>query len=360
MSNSASPTFESLPPRPQERILIDLLPEQVPARMLCTSVGVAQLARAAAERYSGALVHCHYIDLFHAEQARQARGCPPSNLTIGCQADPPEEEIDLAALPFSAQGEAELVRDLLQAACLRLRPGGLLLASTDNPNDTWLQAELQKFFPSVSRRRADDAAAYVARKVQSPGKIKNYSCEFALRDRGTLLRVVSRPGVFAHRRVDAGARQLINAMEILPGERILEIGCGSGVASLAAAVRASGVHVHAVDCNARAVECTAAGVRLNRFENVTTELNAQGDYQGAGTYDLVLANPPYYAGFQIARRFLTAGHAALRLGGRILLVTKSPDWYAEHASEWFEAIGIDESKGYFLIHGRRAEEPTAQ
>ena len=73
----------------------------------------------------------------------------------------------------------------------------------------------------------------------------------------------------------------------------------------------------------------------------------------------MLANPPYYASFQIARRFLLAAHAVLRPGGEILLVTKSPQWYAEHMPEWFDAVTIEPSKSYFLVHGVRPDaEPS--
>ena len=137
----------------------------------------------------------------------------------------------------------------------------------------------------------------------SRSKMKDYSCEFAFRDRGRLIRALSRPGVFSHRHIDPGARHLIDAMEIGPGDRVLDIGCGAGTVSLAAAFRAEGVQVHAVDSNVRAIECTRIGAEFNGLANVTAELNAVGNFAGAGSFDLALANPPYYSGFRIARAF---------------------------------------------------------
>ena len=69
--------------------------------------------------------------------------------------------------------------------------------------------------------------------------------------------------------------------------------------------------------------------------------------------DVVVANPPYYAGFRIARFFLEAGHAALRRGGRIFVVTKQPEWYAEHMPQWFNDVAIEPSKDYWIARGRR-------
>jgi 16S rRNA (guanine1207-N2)-methyltransferase len=341
------------PARAQEQLLIDLLPELSAGRVLCTSAGVGQFAVAAARQFPPSTVHCHYLDLYQAEQARQANADMPENLSIGCAADFPPAEVDLVALPLSAHGEAELARDLLQAGHQLLCLDGQLLASTDNRGDRWLQEEMKKLFGTVTRRQTELGAAYLARKQQPLRKIKDFTCQFAFRDHQRLIRAASRPGVFAHRRIDPGARQVLNHMEVQPGEKVLDIGCGSGVLALAAACRAEGVSVHAVDSHARAVQCTARGAELNGLLNITTELNASGEYLGQGTYQVVLANPPYYAAFQIARRFLLAGRASLEPGGRILVVTKSPQWYQEHMPQWFDAVTIEPSKDYFIVNGQR-------
>jgi 16S rRNA (guanine1207-N2)-methyltransferase len=229
-----------------------------------------------------------------------------------------------------------------------------MLASTDNPRDKWLHEQMTALFGKVVRRAGRSGVVYQARKREPLKKIKSFAAEFVFRDGEHLIRACSRPGVFSHRRIDAGARQLLNAMEVAAGNRILDIGCGSGVLSLAAALRASDVEVHAVDSNARAIECVGRGAAMNGLSNVRGELNASGQYEGPGTFDLVLANPPYYAAFQIARLFALAGHNALRPGGQILIVTKSPDWYRENMPEWFADVRIEASKEYYIVRGMRA------
>jgi 16S rRNA (guanine1207-N2)-methyltransferase len=210
---------------------------------------------------------------------------------------------------------------------------------------------MRDLFGAVTRRVAERGVVYLARKSEALKKVRNFACEFAFRDQGRLIRVYSRPGVFSHRRIDAGARQVLNAMEVREGDKVLDVGCGSGVLGLAAALRAPGVEVLAVDSNARAVECTGIGARANGLANLRTELNASGDYPGPGTFQLALANPPYYAAFQIARHFLQSAAAALAPGGRIVVVAKFPEWYEEHAPEWFEQVEIEPSKEYWIIRG---------
>ncbi len=92
---------------------------------------------------------------------------------------------------------------------------------------------------------------------------------------------------------------------------------------------------------------------MNGLTNVTTELNADGKFLGAGLYDFALANPPYYSGFRIARHFLTAGREALRPGGRFLVVTKRADWYEQNMPEMFDDVLAVERKGYYVFRGVR-------
>jgi 16S rRNA (guanine1207-N2)-methyltransferase len=231
-----------------------------------------------------------------------------------------------------------------------------MYTATDNRKDKWLGEQLHKAFRKLDRREMPQGVLYVATKTEPLKKFKNFACEFAFRDRGRLIRAYSRPGVFSHRHIDPGARHLIDEMEVSSGMRVLDIGCGAGVVALAAACRADSVRVHAIDSNARAVECTARGAELNELENLTTELNADGRIAGAGQFDLALANPPYYAGFRIARHFLQTGRDALRPGGTILVVTKRADWYQQNMSELFDRISFTERKGYYVIRGVRPDE----
>jgi 16S rRNA (guanine1207-N2)-methyltransferase len=315
-------------------------------------MGRAQAALAFASERIGARIVCWFLDQ-HQQQLAVVRANLPSNLVLVCQSDFPEEEFDLAVLPFSMRGEAELTRDLLQTAFECLRLGGKLVAATDNPKDEWLREQLAVLANKVTKHSFDDAVAYVVTKQEPLKKLKNFQAEFMFRDGERLIKAVTRPGVFSHRHIDPGARQLIDAAEVRPSMRILDIGCGAGTVGLALAAREPSAHVHAVDSNARAVECTRIGAELNGLTNVTAELNASGEYADAGAFDLALANPPYFADFEIAERFVNAAWRSLKLGGQLLLVTKSPQWYEEHlAAEWRD-VQIVPSKRYFVVHATK-------
>jgi 16S rRNA (guanine1207-N2)-methyltransferase len=347
------PDVDEVRPYPQEALLIDAVAELSGTNVLCTSPGLAQFARAVAEVLPDAGVTCTYLDLYRANLTNDYWNNQLPNLRIECSTDLPVGEADVVALPFASGGEAELTRDFLQTGHQRLRIGGRLFASTNSRKDTWLGEQLQKLFRKLERRQSSKGVLYVGTKTEPLKKLKNYSCEFAFRDDGRLIRVFSRPGVFSHRHIDPGARHLIDEMQITSGARVLDIGCGAGTVALAAAFRAEGVQVHAVDSNVRAVECTKRGAESNGLTNVTIELNAEGNYAVAGQYDFALANPPYYSGFRIAEHFLTAGREALRVDGTMLVVTKQPEWYRENMPSWFGEVTAVERKGYYVFRGRR-------
>jgi 16S rRNA (guanine1207-N2)-methyltransferase len=274
-----------------------------------------------------------------------------SNLHITCQADFPDEEFDLVALPISMSGNAELTRELLQQAHQRLAIGGRLLAATDNPRDTWLHEELQSNFAKVTRTPPDDGVVYSAIKTAPLKKVRDFSCELAFRDRGRLLKAFTRPGVFSHRRVDAGARALMEAMEIRPGQRVLDIGCGWGALSLAAAACADSVVVSAVDSNPRAVQCTQRSAKLNGLTNITAALDCDAQCDAPATYDVALANPPYYSHFKIAEIFQQGAVRALKQGGMLYVVTRQPAWHLDTMPAAFEKVRLVERRGYAIISG---------
>lgn len=332
---------------------MDLLRDITPRRVLCTSVGRGQFAIEAAHRFPDAHVTCHFLDLFYADETRKAGG--EQNLRIVCSPDFPEETFDCVAIPVRSSGNAELTRDRLQAGHIALEIDGRMICTTDNEDDRWLHEELRKLFSKVTRRPVKEGVVYLATKTEALKKVKNFECQMAFRDREKLIQLVSRPSVFSHREVDGGARALIRAMEIGAGQKVLDMGCGSGTVALAAAARAPGVQVLAVDSDCRAIQCTAKGAELNQLTNVNTELNYQGDPGKPDSYDLVLGNPPYFSQYHIAALFLRAASRALKVNGRVMMVTKTPNWFDEHMPEMFDNVEIKSVGAYSVVSGKKGK-----
>ena len=376
-----------------EQSLIDATADLTAERVLCTSLGWGQLALSVARRAASAQVACHFLDLHPYEQAMYLAEEEGVQVDWQCTAEPPAGPFDLAAIPVSRFGEAELTRDILQDAYGRLSEGGLLVAAVDNRDDNWLHAEMGKLFTKVTREPQRTGVVYRGVRRGPLRRKRDFRCEFAFRDGERLVKAVSRPGVFSHRKLDLGARALLETMEIRAGDRVVDMGCGSGVVGLAAALRAERVFVQTIDSNARAVACAQNGAELNGVEVVAetgdlrsgeaarsgdrpqpggdgsqpegdsartgpparaasamrVRLSADGDVTEPGMYDLVVGNPPYYSHFQIAEIFLQAAKRALRPGGRVLIVTKKDDWHLARMPQLFERVESREVRGYKVV-----------
>lgn len=363
---------------PKEALLLGAVDDAIGHRVLCTSIGRGQFATAVANRSPDIEVTCFFLDVFLAKQARDEIALRPGSVSVICEADFPAEAFDTIALPFRKNGEAELTRELLQQAHERLEIGGRIIASTDNPRDEWLHEQMQLLFGKVTKRPEPRGVVYLANKTEPLRRVRDFTANFAFRDGKRLIHAVSRPSVFSHRKLDIGARALLEATEanraVQPGCRILDLGCGSGTVGIALALRKPGVHVHAVDSNPRALQCTLHGAELNGImvvnqpvgpsragnavpdedrSTMSVQLDDSGHVRHPGTFDLVLANPPYYSNWAITAIFIEAAARALKPGGRLFLVTKSPNWYRNNLHFVLSDVEVHDVREYSIVTARQ-------
>jgi 16S rRNA G1207 methylase RsmC len=346
------------PLRPIEQSFLDAADEIRGERIVAVSNAGAQAAAEIARKNPDAKVVCNFLDAFLADSAR-ARNEGVENLEITCLPDLPEGKCDAAVIPFPAKGESDLAREYLQQTLQQLAPDGRLFASSDNVKDRWLHDQLRASFQKVTNRETPKGRLYIASRPKPLKKVKDFGCWFAFRDGEQLIHACSRPAVFSHRRMDNGARALIDSLTIADGPRageavkdnfrVLDIGCGNGSVGFAAALRAKNVQVRAMDANARAVQSAAMGAEKNEIANFSTQLEAAGRCAEPGTFDLSLANPPYFSNFRIAEIFVQAAFNCLKPGGRLHFVTKQPEWFADRFVEVFDEVSVLETRGYFVV-----------
>ncbi len=350
---------QQLPPRPSEVHAAAIARELPGMSVVCTTVGRAQTACEIAHERPQAAVTCCFFDLYQHDLALAGWETKPERLCPLCVADLPAGPYDLAVVPLLKNGEAEFTRELIQQAFMQLVVGGFLVTAIDNPRDTWLREQLvslgEKVRVKTDKGSKPSTVGYVVEKTHELKKNRDFSCDVVFRDREHLLTLHTRPGVFAHRRLDPGARHLLNAVDVAPGTHVLDVGCGSGGVALGIAARDPSVEVCALDSSARAVECTRIGSKKNDLPNIATYLESGGAVPDPGTYDLVLANPPYYANFRIAELFVDAAWRALAPGGTLLVVTKRPHWYLEHLPQSWQGVAREEVKTYHLIEAVRPD-----
>ncbi|NQZ57931.1 MAG: methyltransferase [Lentisphaeraceae bacterium] len=158
--------------------------------------------------------------------------------------------------------------------------------------------------------------------------------------------MTTRPGVFSNSRVDVGGLALYESVDMQPGEKMLELGCGAGLVSLLTAqrmVQDKGTfagEITMVDSCSRAIECSKINLEDLGYEGFTIEHTEQFDTEDK--FDLVVGNPPYYANNRIAQYFIATAAKTLKEGGRLILVSK----HGSVIKEMAEAVGFEvETRG---------------
>ncbi len=275
---------------------------------------------------------------------------PFKNIKLECLADMPENN-GCDTFLFSSDGNFDrlLFLDTVERAAQVLPEGSIVLISMDKARAKELVNKMNEYFAkgSVIDRSAD---AVLFRGVTEAGRCKwtERLAPYDVDSRDAQLKMVSRPGVFCHARVDLGGIALAESCELRDGDRILDLGCGAGMVGLILAEKARRanlkVEVVMVDSHARAVDCARRNVVLNGFERCSAIQD--DEFRDTKGYDLIVANPPYYAGQRIGDRFLVASKELLKRDGFLVMVSKHGDRLAASAQEIGFQTRDGKRKGY--------------
>ena len=173
-------------------------------------------------------------------------------------------------------------------------------------------------------------------------------------DAETSYKFVSRPGVFGYGFYDEGARALMEVAEFAPGQSVLDLGCGVGTNGILAArhIGPSG-QITFVDSNVRAIALADLNAKAIGVANFRTVASHALREVPEGAFDVILANPPYYAHGAIMQLFIERGKASLVPGGAFYLVTKQVDTAWPLVQEHFGEPEMFENRGYMIFRTRK-------
>jgi 16S rRNA (guanine1207-N2)-methyltransferase len=251
--------------------------------------------------------------------------------------------------PAPQGGERALKIDMIEQAFHVLRPHGCFVVWSPYEADPFFPAQLKKVFGKVhSPPAASGAVFWCLRDGERPRRRHEMTFQARVGDYPSR-RFLSRPGVFSYGRFDDGARALVECATVNPGDRVLDLGCGCGTNGVFAA-QCSGPEGSTtfLDSNLRAVALAEHNARANgltRFETVA----ALAGTVTPGLFDVVLANPPYFAQSAIAGQFIEHGRRLLRDGGRFYLVTKQAAQVGQMIAEAFGEVEGVERRGYVIF-----------
>jgi 23S rRNA (guanine1835-N2)-methyltransferase len=297
-------------------------------------------------------VTCYQMDLYQADRLRAELGrCGVAAQVVAFP--------DLWNLPADFQtvlyptplgGERSLKIDIVEQAFHVLRPRGILMVLSPYEKDQLFPGLLKKTFGAVHATSAGRGTVFWChREGERPRRRHEVTFHARVGD-GPSLRFLSRPGVFSYGQFDAGARVLVEAMRIEPGDRILDVGCGSGTNGIFAG-RSSGQtgHVDFMDSNLRAVALAEHNARANGLSHFQAIGSSLVSGLPEASMDVVLANPPYYAQGAIAQLFIERSLPLLRPGGRFYLVTKQADQIGPLVAASLGRTDVVERRGYVVL-----------
>ncbi len=318
--------------------------EQVVVSMPCGNglVGVAAAASGAAEVWMADRQALGVEAARRSVAMQSVPDGPSSRITVclghGASALPEDLVADVVALRVVPERMAML--QLIVDALALLRPGGKCYLAGGNHEGAKAAAKLlERVFGSAKLmdQHSSHRLVMAVRPLEPPPMPADLASPFLDATRfnevpvmlaDTPFTLFTRPGVFSWEHLDEASEVLASLINVLPGERVLDIGCGAGALGVVAALQSATGDVVMVDADSEAVRCAtrtldAAGIQ-NAHAMVSDVASALHDDARYGTFDVVVANPPFHTGkhtdLNVPRQFMREACEALRVGGRLLLV----------------------------------------
>lgn len=167
--------------------------------------------------------------------------------------------------------------------------------------------------------------------------------------------LASKPGLFGWNKIDRGSAFLIEELPAMLGHslplqgRVLDLGCGFGYLSLGTAGPAT--ELVCTDNNAAALQVCAYNLQQAGLSAQVQASDAGDTLQG--TFDLILCNPPFHAGFDtehdLTDRFLAATQRLLATNGTACFVVNQHIPLERKARGRFAQIECHADNGHFKL-----------
>lgn len=345
-------------------------------RVLVGPCGHGALGVWAARQTQPRLVTCLDTNWIAAEMAR-ATGQRNGLSAIGVEAVAPRPDqgpwdVVLFLLPKGR----DLARLWLLNAALATAPGGRIYIAGPNRGGikSFVQDAEALLGPSVllgykggnrvvRLNRSADLADPLPPIYQQPGLLEGTYATIPAMVAGVERTLYTRPGVFSRDAVDEGTALLLEALQVRPDERALDLGCGYGVVGLHMATLASRGAVTLVDVDSLACQCARETLACN---GVTDAPVLHGDGMAAvpdQPFTLVVSNPPFHAGLDVnldmTAAFIRESYDALERSGRLVLVANRFLTYQRMLQEYFGRVEVLTRTPQFQVLSAAKRRPRA-
>ena len=314
------------------------------------------------------LVDCNTVAVACARYTIEANQVANADVRLGDGVeghDPASFDLVLSHLPRGREVQRELIRGTARV----LRPDGrFIFVASRHVGVKGCVTYARDLFGRcgvVRQKKGYHVAMTVRPEGMEPPPPRDAYIERSLVLDGAEVALVSKPGVFAWDRLDGGTERLVRTMTIERGDRVLDLGCGTGLAGLAAARRDPEGQVVLVDSDLRAVRSARRTLEANDVANGEVLLSDGVSQVGGGeAFDVVITNPPFHQGrsvdYQVAEQFVRNSRQVLRPGGRLFLVANRFIGYDDLIREVFGTVRVAYADDSYHVLAATARPPDGQ
>ena len=300
---------------------------------------------------------CYQMDLFQAERLQQMLKDANIPAQVRVEADLWDlgQNFSTAVYLPARSGERELKTDILEQGFHILNASGQFLVWSAQPNDSLFPEAMKKIYKKVHIHQEQGTTFLWSQKMgERPRRRHEVTFQCNINQRESF-RFLSRPGTFSYGQFDAGSRALCEVMSLRPGQNVVDLGCGCGTNGIyASKITGPEGKITFVDSNLRALELTklnAISNGLTNFETVATS-SVSGPDLMPQSFDIALANPPYFANHSIALLFIQRSFELLKRTGSFFMVTKQPNEMVDLMTQVGYVVEGAETRGYTVLMHR--------
>ena len=182
-------------------------------------------------------------------------------------------------------------------------------------------------------------------------EVKSDPTSFDFKFKDHTIHFHSDAGVFSKNFIDYGSQALIRNIELSPGMKVLDVGCGYGAMGISLAVVES-IEITMVDVNLRALDLCRKNCEVNHIEKAYVfESDAYTNVEGK--FNVILTNPPIRAGKEVVNRILDGSYEHLEISGKFYVVIQKKQGAPSAKKRMEELFGncevLDRDKGYYIL-----------
>ena len=355
-----------------QSLILEYIHPQHDARILAMEGGDGWLASEVSRLIPNGRVLSLARDIREVHAA-QARLFPTTNASATQDVFPKTKNWDIALLTIPK--ERRYARTLLLAAWGALKPGGkLFLAGPSKGGAKAVIKDAERLFGNASvlgyRRhqrvaicvRGDTLQDPLPKEFQQTGIAPGTQHLVELHRSGRTLKLETHPGIFSWDAVDEGTALLMEHLEVEPGSRVWDVGCGYGVIGLSAVLAGAGFATMS-DINLLAVDYAQRNaynlgieesVKVFASDSVSLPPGPDDNPSSMRPFSLIISNPAFHQGIAVdksmADQLIQTAPNFLASDGRLLIVANRFLNYDKLMRDHFTHVArIAENSKFHLI-----------